>query len=227
MPDLVPLSLQSILRQVGRGKVFYGKAPAGGIAPWTPGSGEIVMTHLGDTEGDITLDTNPEVSAMTLPEVTGPARQTAFYTGENPVLSIPLFLADPALLPIITPTGSKHAGNSFRRRVNEYTLAILPESLFLQANADGTFTQRTVDFQAGAWHQNAVAFTTAQQAILDMAIWLWRGYFNRPPRRFIGAPEGKNIETVSFQVMYQPLMPEGHMLYTQGDPSDYGINLEA
>lgn len=226
MPNLVPLNLGDVLRSLGRGIIFY--APGNvNFRGWVPGSGPMVLTHLGDTEGDITIATNAEVVSMTLPEVTGPGRHNAIFTGENPSVSFPLFLADPALQDVITPTGSRHGGNSFRRQAKEYTLAIFPEALFLEEQDDGTFERKTLGYTVGGgWTLGGMALTAEQVALLDTSVWLWRGFFEKPPRRFIGAPEGKNIETVTFAVLHQSAMPEGHQLYTVGDPADVEIDIE-
>ena len=111
---------------------------------------------------------------------------------------------------------------------NGPTLAIFPEALFLSTDVDGIVTDKTVAFGVGgAWTFNGAALTVDQQRYLDVSFWLWRCVFNRPPRRFRGGAgeEKKNIETVSTQTMHHPQMPEGHHLFTTGDPFDSGIDL--
>lgn len=224
--NLTLQDLGNVLRQIGRGVVFYAPGNSGGVAGWTPGSGALGLAHLGDTEGDITFTPNGEVASLVLPEVTGPARHTATFTGEAPTLAIPLFLADPALLDVISPTSSRNGGASFRRRAKEYTLAIFPEELFLEEQVDGSFLRKTLAYTGGVWTLDAVALTPAQEAMVAQSLWLWRGFFDKAPRRFIGAPDGKNIETVNFHLLHQAEMPEGNALYTQGDPADAGIDIE-
>lgn len=207
--------LAEILRSYGRGVVF--RAPR-----WDPEQGEpIALVHLGDTEGDIVFNPQTEVAGMTLPEVTGPAIHEADFTGENPTLELPLFLADPALRALISPKGSRHGGKSYRTAAEEHTLVIFPEALFGESRGEITCT-------AGVWALDGTPLTSAQLALLDNALWLWRGYFSRPPRSFKGAPgDGKkNIETATFQVMHAPSFPEGNKLWTEGDPTDEGIDLE-
>jgi hypothetical protein len=209
------LDLAEVLRTYGRGVVFRGPR-------WDPETGNpIVLSHLGDTEGDMTFTPNAEVAALTLPELTGPAQHEGTYTGENPTLELPLFVADPSLLPILSPKGSAHAGRSGRTAVAEHTLVIFPEALFGESRAQ-------LVHNAGAWTLGGEALTPAQLAILDLSVWLWRGYFMRPARRWLGGAgdASKNIEQVSFMVMHHPGLPEGHKLYTTGDPNDYGIDLE-
>jgi hypothetical protein len=220
MPNFTLMDVANIIASYGRGVVF--RAPV-----WDPGAGPLAMSQLGVTEGDIAVNTNPATAGMTYPELTGPAVHEMDYLGENPVVDIPLYLADPALLAIVSPSGSAHAGRSRRGPVAEHTLAIFPEALFLDT-VGGIVTPRTVAFDAlGAWTFNGVAITPAQQKLLDASFWLWRCVFNRPPRRFRGGAgdDKKNLETVSTQTMHHPDMPEGHHLYTTGDPFASSIDL--
>ncbi len=214
------LDLTAIRRRIGRGVVLYANRWDRDVP--------LALTHLGDTEGDISIATNPEISALTLPELSGPAAHEADYSGENPVVEIPLYLADPDLLRIVSPTGGNSAGATRRRQVQEYTLAIIPEALFLKTNTEGAPERKQLSFAAGEWTLDAVPLTAEQVELLGLSMWIWRGYFNRPPRSFKGAAGdgSKNIETVSFQAMHHGVMPEGNMLYTLGDPADKDINIE-
>lgn len=221
MPNYNLLDLATILRSYGRGVVLY--------APRWDRDGVLALTHLGDTEGDIAFNPNGEVANLTLPELTGPAAHEADYTGENPTLEIPLFLADPALMAVVSPAGSGSAGTSRRRAVVEYTLVVMPEALFMVNNpTTGVPERKQLAFAGGAWTLNGVALTDEQLELLETSLWLWRGYFNRPTRSFKGGAGDakKNIETVSFQVLHAGYMPEGNMLYTSGDPANAEIDLE-
>lgn len=213
MTALNLLDLADVLRSYGRGVVFY--------APRWDNASPLTLAHLGDTEGDIVFNPNAEVSGLTLPELTGPAMHEGTYTGENPTLELPIFLADPALYSVLAPRNSAHAGRSARSAVTEYTIVVLPEALFGAARAELAYT-------GGAWTLGGVALTSAQEALLDAAVWFWRGYFNRPSRRWLGGAgdAAKNIEQVTFNVMHHPALPEGHKLYTTGDPSASAIDIE-
>ena len=219
--DLDLLNLADVVRTIGRGVVF--RAPR-----WNPGIGEeLVLTHLGDTEGDISIATNAEVAGLTTPELSGGAMHEADFVGENPTIEAPIFLADPTLLALVSPSGVASGGRSRRSAPEEHTLVIFPEQLFLETVA-GIVHRRTVAFSGGAWTFNGAALSAARQTLLDMSFWAWRGFFNRPPQRFLGGAGDakKQIETVSFQVMHHPDMPEGHHLYTIGDPVAADIDLE-
>lgn len=222
------LDLETILRRMGRGAVFFATATAaaGDRTPirWDRAD-PLYLKHLGDTEGDITHNPNGTVANLTLPEISGDAVIEATHTGVAPVLEIPLFLVDPDLRPIISPRGSQHAGNSRVCDVRDVTVVVFTETLFRES--DCTF--ETLEYTtAGGWKLGGVALTNAQITKLGVTLWLWRGYFEFPSEQFRGGhgDEGKNIADVRFVVMQHPLMPEGHKQWTRGDPNLYGIDLE-
>lgn len=221
MPEYQTLDLAGILRSFGRGVIFY----ADKWDRFNP----LVLTHLADTEGDIVVNTNGETATLTAPELTGPAALEMDFTGENPVIEVPIVLADPALHGIISPMGSAHGGRSRRGRVKEYTIVIFPEALFV---GDDPVTnlpiRRALEFGGGVWNIDGDPLTAAEEELLGNSFWLWRAAFTRPPRRFRGGAgdERKNIETVTIQGMHHPDMPDGNHLYTTGDPFEVDINIE-
>jgi hypothetical protein len=221
VPEYTTLDLAAQLRSFGRGVIMYADK-------WdlvTP----LRLTHLADTEGDIVVNTNGETASLTLPELTGPAAHETDFVGENPVIEVPVFLADPALHAIISPMGSSSGGRSRRGRVKEYTIAIFPEALFIGEDPVTNLPiRRALEFGGGVWNIDGNPLTAEEEELLGNAFWLWRASFTRPPRRFRGGAgdERKNIETVTIQGMYHPDMPDGHRHYTTGDPADADINLE-
>lgn len=228
MAEYVLLNLEDILRRIGRGVIFFATATQAEAdrdpIRWD-GTTELFLKHLGDTEGDISLVPSGEVANLTLPEISGPAPLEAVHLGEAPALEFPLFLVDPDLLPIIAPRGSQHAGYQRVCDVTDLTLVVFPETLFREADcAFNTLAYTT----AGGWTLGGVALTPAQLTRLELALWLWRGYFERPTLIWRGGhgDEGKNIETVRFVSMMHSDMPDGHLLWTRGDPNTFGIDLE-
>lgn len=219
MPSYALRDLNQIVRSWGRGVVFYADR-------WSL-SQPLALTHLGDTEGDIVVNTNPDLQHLTVPELTGPASHDADYMGENPTIDMPLYVADPDMLAILSPSGSAHAGRSRRSPVVERTIAIFPEQLFLILGVDGIYRDFTLDFDGTTWTLNSIPLDAAKLALLDVAFWGWRAIFNRPNRTFHGGggDAKKNIETVQVTLMHHPAMPEGHHLYTTGDPADSLIAL--
>lgn len=221
MSNFILADVSNVIATYGRGVVFYSRK-------WVPVEGPIVMQQLGVTEGDIVVTPNGATAGLTLPELTGPIPHEFDYLGENPVIEVPLYLADPALIAICSPSGSAHAGRSRRGPVREYSLWVVPEALFLSTDDDGIVTQLPLAFDnAGVWTVDGQPLDDEQQRLLEASFWIWRAVFNRPTRRFRGGAgdDKKNIETVSTQAMHHPNLPEGHHIYTSGDPFTSGIDL--
>lgn len=225
--DLTLLNLQTLLRKIGRGVICYAHDGSEDLNPilWDRAT-PIRLAQLGDTEGEIVNQPNFTVATLTLPELSGGAIYEATATGENPVVEMPLFLADPDMLSIVSPTGSAHAGLERVQDVSERTIVIFPERLFKRIGVAGYGTLRYTT--AAGWTLDNVPLTAAQQTLLALSVWFWRGYFNRPARRFRGGhgDDAKNIEVVSFAAMMHPDMPDGHHQYTSGDPILQNIDLD-
>lgn len=208
MPNYDLLDLTAQIRSIGRGSVFYA---SGAFA----GSGtDLTLTHLGDTEGEISIEMNEEYSELTLPELTGPAPHEKYVAGQAPQVTIPLYAADAALRAIVTPTGSGSGGFQRRRSVAEYTLVIFPEDVFIESNAQAQLGYTT----AGGWTVGGDAATTAQLALLDLSIFFWRGHFTVTPPMYRHEDGGKVVQEVTFHAMHNGDMPNGHHLYTIGRP---------
>lgn len=225
MPSVTLLNLQTLLRKIGRGVIMYAHNGEYDPVRWD-GVSTLQLAHLGDTEGEIVNQPNFTIANLTLPEISGGAVYEATYTGENPVIEMPLFLADPDMLEIVSPIGSAHAGLERVEDVQERTLVIMPEMLFKKPNVRGYGTLSY--YTGGIWHLDGVGLDAAHQTLLGASIWLWRGYFSRPPRRFRGGhgDDAKNIETCQFTAMMHPDMPDGHHLYTTGNPFLSNIEID-
>jgi len=226
--ELVPYDLNTILRQIGRASIWYAVDDAGEPEVWDYTS-ELNLAFLGDTEGDVTHTRNGSVAVLTLPEISGGAPHEATDLGEAPVLEMPLFLADPDLWPIVSPRGSAHAGHIRTCDVAQRTIVVFPERVFRVVSADGSCQYKTLEYTtAGGWKVNGVAVTAAQETDIEMILWLWAGWFDKPDTGFMGGhgDDGKEIRTVNFNSIYHPSLPDGHRLYTRGDPATYGIDIE-
>src|SRR5690625_659392 len=212
------LDLDAVLRAIGRGVVFYADA-------WD-GITNLTLTHLGDTEGEITSESNEAYDDLTLDELTGEAIHERNIRGENPVVTIPLWLADPALRAIVSPTGNASGGYQRQRPVKERTLVIFPEELFFDAS-EGEYGD--LSYTGTAWQLNGEALSPAQTKLLGQSVWFWRGYFTKPGVAFRHEDGGKLVESISFQAMQSALalavLPDGERIYTLGDPGDKDIDI--
>lgn len=230
MPTIFTLQdLSQIRRAVGRGVVFIaGQEGSAGFVPgvWN-GTSEIVLHHLGDTEGDIKADPKSEIALLTTPELTGPAPREADAVGEAPTIEIPMYLSDPSLRDWLSPTGFRSGGQSVRMPVKEHTLIIIPEMALATTDESGNPTRGALAFDGDEWTLDDDTLPAANADLLQYMFSAWRGYFAKPPMTFRGgAGDAKrDIDTVTFTLMHHNAMPAGHKLYTIGDPAGFGIAL--
>jgi hypothetical protein len=210
-------NLADQVRAIGRAAVFYAAAPYAYTA--APTGADLTLIHLGDTEGEISIEANDEFSELTLPELTGPAIHERYHTGASPVVTMPLFTAASALRAILSPSGAAHAGHQRNRKVTERALVLIPEAAFIESNAAASLVY-TNTAGTGAWTIGGDAATSAQLALLDMAVWFWRGHFLRTMPVYRHEDGGKVVQEVTFQAMQNASMPNGHQLYTVGRPNE-------
>lgn len=192
--------LSDALRALGAAKVFAGD-------PFTVGG----LKEVAKTDGEISVEHNTEYNDFTATEHFGPGVIERKVQGENPTVSLPLILGDPLYWAELAPTGESHAGHSTPQAVQTTSLVIVP---LTELNANGTFS-----------YDPAAATPTWDPAAPEHAIWFWRGHFERVSTTFRQEDGGKVVETVTFQAMVDIARPEGHMLYTRGDPVAQGITV--
>lgn len=209
--------LDSILASIGKAAVFY-KA-----AYWDFNSNLVTaLLPLGFTEGPITMTPNESFQTLTLDEYSGAAPHKVTVQGEGPVLTIPLFTADPALRAILSPTGTASGGSKRQQPVVARTLVLFPEELFIDPS-DPTGQDDlalTYDIAQDRWELGTAALTDAQEDLLGQSLWCWKGYFSKPPLTYTHENVGKTVDECTFTLMYQVNAPNGHRLYTIGDPMD-------
>lgn len=213
---------------IGKGKVMYATAWAG--------TADLVLTDLGETDGDIVFDPGETVATLKLEERYGPGVVQAYVSGANPVATIPLFM-DPALRDVVTPSGDGKIGVAGRRPVALKTLVIFPLQLFFNPETDAHDAKIQYTAASG-WQKSAeaagdpdayVALTADEESLLSMSIWIWAGYFNRPPITLRhGSPTdvGKNLESVQFVgTVPEAAEVQGIMAHI-GTPDEYGIDID-
>lgn len=226
--DYTLLNLEALLRKIGRGSVWYahdgtGPTDIGDPIRWDRDT-ELQLAQISDTEGDIVFNPNAEIAQLTLPETRGAAIFEATAVGGAPELQVPLFMADADLLALLSETGQASMGHSRVRDIEGFTVVVFPERLFRKA--DNTYA--TLSVSGGAFLLDGVALDAAHTSLLGHSLWLWNAIVQRPETTFRGGhgDDGKNIETVTIRPKVHPLMPEGHQLYTRGNPFDFSIDLE-
>jgi hypothetical protein len=205
---LTPFQLQDALRAVGVARVFVGD-------PFTANG----MLPLGATEGDIEVNIPEELNTLTAPELTGGIAHQATVTLGEVTLVVPLIMGDPALWAKVSAFGSgTGGGHSIPQNVVTTSVAFVPLSeLGGGLSYDGTTWARL----AG----NGVAAATGVTAEPQNAIWLWRAVPSNPGFRSRYEDGGKVIQDITFTAMWSQNagVPEGHKVYTRGNPVARGI----
>lgn len=215
---------------IGRALVFY-RNPwdgTGSVFDGDGGSGsEDVMTHLGDTEGAITIAPNPEYSELTLPELSGPAAIKRYLKGEKPTFTLGVF-PTPAMLGVLSPTGLSSAGQQRQRPVNEHTLWIVPEALFLKADVNGFMQRVAVSYAGGVFLKDGDPLTADEQELADLSILVWRADFQRITPMYSDADGGKALREVEVMCQQDFAKPDGCQLYlVLGELGQFaGLDLE-
>lgn len=214
--------LDSQLFAIGKGALFYSPTA------WDFSSDlHAALLFLGFTEGEIGASVNETYNQLMLQEYTGDAPHKTNIQGEAPVVTAPLFVADPSLRAILSPSGAASGGFRRQRPVQERTLVIIPEELFLDLDDPAMQTELPlVPDGSGGWLLGTTPLTAAQTALLGQSAWFWRGYFRKPDLAYRHEDGGKLVQPVEFHVMNQTGAPLGHRLYTLGDPYDAGIDVE-
>jgi hypothetical protein len=211
--------LDSQVFSIGKAAVFYGPA-------WDFDSDlHAAMAFLGFTEGEVTATFNETYNSLTLPEYTGDAPHKQFVQGEAPEIELPMFAADPAIRQILSPTGSGSGGRKRQQPVREYTVALIPEELFLDLSDPDLQDDLALVPTGSAWELGGEALTNAQQDLLEQGAWFWRVRFSKPDLLYQHEDGGKVVVPVTGSVLYQVAAPNGHRLYTLGDPYDAGIDI--
>ncbi len=212
--------LEATIRHIGRGSVFYS------VGAYAGSGTDLTIVYLGDTEGEITVEENPEFASLTTPELTGPVARQKYLEGIAPVITIPLLGGDPALDLIVNPVpaASGSGGGGFERHqaVTEYGLVIFPEEVFIVDRAVKVVTYS----QADDWEVDGTTASAAQLALLDKSIFFWRGHFEAITRRYTHADGGKKIDEVVFHAMHNNAMQQGHYIYTLGRPDQATVPIE-
>ncbi|MFW6012477.1 MAG: hypothetical protein ACOC92_02075 [bacterium] len=230
--DLTLLDLKEQLRAIGRGVVFISVDAAydpqdpltvADTKKWSPGSA-INLAHLGDTEGPIEPEVEEEFQNLTLQELTGPASHKRTVSGSQIALTVPLFAADPRLRAILSPTGSASMGFERSRPVKEHTIVVFPEELFYDPDSNEFKTLSYTD--ADGWQLDGSALSSDQEDLLGMAVWFWRGSWERALPAFTWEDVGKSVTEVMFNSMQDTDFPDGHQVATIGDPADASIDLD-
>jgi hypothetical protein len=216
-------------RHIGRAAIFY-KRPA-----WD-GTTDLTLTHLGDTQGGVEFNRNAEYGILRATEVTGPAKLRVKLKGEDPVLTIEnVWWGRAALLDLVTGKSSASGGFTRQRDPIYVTVWILPEEIFIDAE---TQLPGTLHYTSGGgWTftgsqpgDTPEALTDEQDRLLAHSILIPKAYFDEPNIPFSDANAGEALAPVTINVVHNDglngAIPNGNLLYTIGDPTREGFDIE-
>lgn len=200
---LTKISLAEALRAIGRAHVFAGDAfTVDGMVP------------LGATEGDIEVEELESYNDLKLEEYTGDAVHDRKVRHGGALVTIPLIVG-PAVggaddgtdvYDMISSVGDGSGGGySNEQDVVTTNLLIVPDS---EIGAGLSYPDAD-----GPW----------APAAPKHAIWLWRAAPEASSQPFRQGEGGKIIREVTFRSLFDAARPEGHKLWTRGNPIAHGI----
>lgn len=202
---IAPYSLTAALAAMGVAEVFIGD-------PFTNNG----MSSLGAVEGTITVNVPQETNQLTAPEMTGGVAHQSTITYGDVNVVVPVIMGDPAILAKISPTGLKSGGHSTPQKVVETAVLIIP-----RAEVGGGLDWNPAVIGGPGWDRtagNGVSAGTLAAAAPKNAVWLWRAFPTFASLPFSYANGGKVIAEVTFHAMFYAANPEGHKIFTIGDP---------
>lgn len=204
MPGIAPFSLTNALQAIGVAEVFVGD-------PLTASG----LTSLGATEGNIEVALPWENNELTAPELTGKVAHQATTTLGAVTIKASVILGDPALYSKISPVGGNGGGFSIPQKVAETAVVVIPRSQVGGGLANATGLTAGWVRTAG----NGVAGATDTDAAPVNAVWLWRATMSFGNLPYSYSAGGKVLVEVTFTGMFDASKPEGHKVYTIGDPT--------
>lgn len=209
-------SLSEAVRALGRALVYAGDAfTAGGL------------TAIGQTEGEVTAEEQESYNDLVLPELTGNAVHERDVYHDGALVTVPLIIgpkpdgsdAGTTVYDTIASVGDGAGGGySSPQPVVTTNLLLIPES---EVDADSGLA--TEDTDADTVHD---AWVGGANNAPDHAIWIWRAVPQTKSIAFRRGEGGKVIVEVPFFGMFDDDRPEGHKIWTRGDPLAVNIDVE-
>lgn len=202
------LSLSARKYDIGKCAVFYTDPVWDGLTNLFAAGGPLI--HLGTTEGEVVINPNPAYSELTLPEATGPSALKRYITGTRPTFTLGLF-PDLSQMQIVSPSGVASLGFERQRLAKTLTLWIVPEALFLKADANGNPRPVPVVLQGGVWKKDGVTIAqdSEDQRLLFLSSLCWKCDFAPESITYRHEDGGKSLSQVGVTVQHDFDKPEG------------------
>jgi hypothetical protein len=161
------------------------------------------LTALGATEGEIQIEETFKYNDLTAPEWTGDTVHTRMVDGVSVKITVPLIFGDPTVYTKISPDGTKSGGFAKPQAVVTTSCVIMPFSDL-----------------ASSLSYNGTTWTPAAPT---HAVWLWRSVPTPGRYAFKHDNGGKVIREITFDALFDDSRPDGHKVYTVGDPVAQGV----
>lgn len=199
-------SLQDQQYDIGKCAVFYADPVWDGTTNLFATGGP--LTYLGAMMGEVRFAANPAYQELTLPEQLGPAALKRYITGTRPTATFRLF---PSLdqMQVVSPTGVASLGQEMQRLVKSYTLWVVPESLFLKADANGFMIKVPVVLNAGTWQKDGQALTAEETRLLELSSLIWKADFTPLTPNYRFEEGGRSDVEVEVTAQTDLTKPEG------------------
>ena len=200
MPVTRP-TLANAVAAIGKAQVYTGN-------PFTVGG----MKALGSIEGEVSFNEDFQYNDLTTEQTGGVVHQRQVMLG-SVTITAPIVFSNVEAYASTHPLGLAHGGHSRQQPAAETSVMIVPD---FEHAADGTFA-----------YNIAGAETTPswKPAPPKHAVFLWRASRTRDALSFQQDNGGKRVITVTFTGMWfdGAAVPEGHKVYTIGDPVAAGV----
>jgi hypothetical protein len=230
-------NLAEAIRSVSRPVIMWhttGSPPNTAPDLWEPELGlPLTLEHAGDTEGALTVSFETERSNLLVPELFGNVPLKSFITSETPsITGVNVWVADPDIAKKWSPTAVAHGGRSRRAEDQGRTMRIIPEDLFIAADGqtqvgliyeDNDFMQQPLAADGVTPSGAPVAVPAAKEHLIGNIITLWRVGVDRADKVYQHEDGSRSLAAVGIIPMIHPNMPNGHHVFTMGNPFDYGI----
>lgn len=174
------------------------------------------LLSLGLTEGEIGGSVTYAENVLTAPEWTGGMAHQTNIMVESATITTPMIVTDDLLYAKISPSGTKSGGWSSQQVVTTTSLVLIPRT-----ELGGSLAYATATWTRTAG--NGVAGASGAGAAPKHALWIWRCYPMPGNRPFRFTDGGKMIIDVTWKAMIDVVRPEGHKVFTTGDPAAQGI----
>jgi hypothetical protein len=193
-------ALTAALAAIGNAHVYVGDAitAQGG------------MSALGKKNGPATVSVEETYSDLTA-EQTGPTVHARKLMGVQISVTVPL-IVDGTVWAKISPTGTKGGGWSTPQTPTPTTVWIAPDD-----EVGGGLAYPS----AGPWARtagNGVGAASGAGAAPVNSFWIWRAVPSMGDVAYSYDDGGRMVVPVTFTSMFDASKPEGHKVYTIGDP---------